>query len=86
MTDPAAAAEAEAAALEVTTRHTGLHVLHGKHVVEVGVVRADKGTALLALRDEVGADVVAYFGDDVTDEDAFRALGPDDVTVKVGDG
>ena len=55
MTDRAAAAEVEAAALEVTTRHTGLHVLHGKQVVEVGVVRADKGTALLALRDEVGA-------------------------------
>jgi trehalose 6-phosphate phosphatase len=29
---------------------------------------------------------VLYLGDDVTDEDAFRSLGPDDVTVKVGDG
>jgi trehalose 6-phosphate phosphatase len=86
MADESAAREAEDAALEVTARHTGLHVLHGKHVVEVSVVRADKGTALVALRDEVGADVVAYFGDDVTDEDAFRALGPDDVTVKVGRG
>lgn len=86
MTDRAAADAVEAAALEVTTRHTGLHVLHGKQVVEVGVVRADKGTALVALRDEVGAEAVAYFGDDVTDEDAFRALGPDDVTVKVGAG
>ena len=86
MTDRAAADELEAAALEVTRRHTGLHVLHGKQVVEVGVVRADKGTALVALRDEVGAQSVAYFGDDVTDEDAFRALGDDDVTVKVGEG
>ncbi|NYG07177.1 trehalose 6-phosphate phosphatase [Phycicoccus badiiscoriae] len=86
MTDESAAREAEEAALEVTTRHTGLHVLHGKHVVEVSVVQADKGTALVALRDELGADVVAYFGDDVTDEDAFRALGSDDVTVKVGPG
>ena len=86
MADEAAAAEAERAALELTGRHTGVHVLHGKRVVEVSVVRADKGTALLALRDEVGADVVAYFGDDVTDEDAFRALGPADVSVKVGPG
>ena len=84
--DRSAAARAEEAALEVTTRHTGLHVLHGKHVVEISVVRADKGTALLALRDEVGAEAVAYLGDDVTDEDAFRALGPADVTVKVGEG
>ena len=86
MTDRAAADAVEAAALEVTTRHTGLHVLHGKNVGEVGVVRADKGTALVALRDEVGAQAVAYFGDDVTDEDAFRALGPGDLTVKVGEG
>ena len=86
MADESAARDAEAKALEVTARHTGLHVLHGKHVVEVSVVRADKGTALVALRDDVGAGAVAYFGDDVTDEDAFRALGPDDLTVKVGPG
>jgi trehalose 6-phosphate phosphatase len=86
MADESDAHAAEAAALEVTTRHTGLHVLHGKRVVEVSVVRADKGTALVALRDEVGADVVAYLGDDVTDEFAFRALRPADVTVKVGPG
>jgi trehalose 6-phosphate phosphatase len=86
MFDESAARDAEAAALEVTARHTGLHVLHGKHVVEVSVVRADKGSALVALREEVGADAVAYFGDDVTDEDAFRALGPNDLTVKVGHG
>jgi trehalose 6-phosphate phosphatase len=86
MADEASARDAEAAALEVTGRHTGLHVLHGKHVVEVSVVRADKGTALVALRDEVGADAVAYLGDDVTDEDAFRALGAGDLTVKVGSG
>jgi trehalose 6-phosphate phosphatase len=50
------------------------------------VVRADKGTALLALRDAVGADAVAYFGDDVTDEHVFALLGPGDVGVKVGQG
>jgi trehalose 6-phosphate phosphatase len=77
---------AETHALEVTTRHTGLTVLHGKHVVEASVVRADKGTALLALRDAVGADAVAYFGDDVTDEHVFTRLGPADVGVKVGEG
>jgi len=85
MAEPAARA-AEAEALEVTTRHTDTHVLHGKHVVEVSVVRADKGTALLALRDVVGADALAYFGDDVTDEHVFTLLGPGDVGVKVGPG
>ncbi len=78
--------EAEGAALELAARHTGLHVLHGKQVVEVSVHQADKGTALVALRDAVGASHVAYFGDDVTDEHAFRALGEDDLTVKIGEG
>jgi trehalose 6-phosphate phosphatase len=58
----------------------------GKEVLEVAVTDADKGTALLRLRDELGAAGVLYLGDDVTDEDGFRALGADDVTVKIGDG
>jgi trehalose 6-phosphate phosphatase len=58
----------------------------GKDVLELAVTDADKGSALLALRDEVAAAATVYLGDDVTDEDAFRALGRDDVTVKVGGG
>lgn len=77
---------AEEAALEVAKRHTHLSVLHGKQVVEMSVVEADKGSALEALRDAVGAQHVAYLGDDVTDEHAFECLGADDLTVKVGAG
>jgi len=58
----------------------------GKDVFEVAVTDADKGSAVRRLAAEVGARGVLYLGDDVTDEDAFRALGPDDVTVKVGAG
>jgi len=58
----------------------------GKDVLELAVTDADKGSALLRLRGELGAAGVLYLGDDVTDEDAFRALGDGDVTVKVGDG
>lgn len=76
-------AEDEAIALG---EELGTGVLHGKDVVEISVLRASKGEALVALRDELGAAVVLYAGDDVTDEHAFEALGPDDVTVKVGDG
>lgn len=85
MADPATGDEAEREALAVGER-LGSKVLHGKKVVEVSVLDADKGAALVALRDELGAGVVVCAGDDVTDENAFRALGPDDVTVKVGDG
>ena len=58
----------------------------GKDVLELAVTDADKGSALRLLRAEVGAAGALYLGDDRTDEDGFRALEPDDVTVKVGDG
>ncbi|KGH47854.1 trehalose phosphatase [Modestobacter caceresii] len=58
----------------------------GKDVLELAVTDADKGSALLRLREELGAQGALYLGDDVTDEDGFRALAPDGVTIKVGDG
>ncbi|WP_421742137.1 trehalose-phosphatase [Cellulomonas sp.] len=76
-------AEEEAIALG---ERLGSGVLHGKDVVEISVLRASKGEALTALRDELGAPVVLYAGDDVTDEHAFEALRDDDLTVKVGPG
>ncbi len=83
------AAAATRAALEAADRvgPGAVHVLEGKEVVEVSVVRADKGTALRDLRERLGVDAVLYAGDDVTDEHAFAVLDPStDVAVKVGDG
>ena len=58
----------------------------GKDVLELAVTDADKGTALRRLIDELAPAVAVYIGDDVTDEDGFRALGDGDVTIKVGEG
>jgi trehalose 6-phosphate phosphatase len=58
----------------------------GKEVLELAVTDADKGTALLRLRDDLGAVATVYLGDDRTDEDAVRVLSPGDLTVKVGEG
>jgi trehalose 6-phosphate phosphatase len=58
----------------------------GKDVLELAMTDADKGSALVRLRDETGAAATVYLGDDVTDEDGFRALGDDDVPIKIGDG
>jgi trehalose 6-phosphate phosphatase len=83
------AMEAESAiedAYEIARRHSGVTVLSGKDILELSVVPADKGSALRALAEEVGADAVLYLGDDVTDEYAFEVLGPRDVGVKVGGG
>ena len=78
-----ALAEARTAALA----HEGVRVLKGKSVLEMSVSHADKGSALAAYGQDVGAQARLYLGDDVTDEDVFaRFRAPDDVTVKVGDG
>jgi trehalose 6-phosphate phosphatase len=85
---PAVAAAVEDAAL----RH-GLRLRPGKAVLELRApVEVDKGTAALALARRLGADASAgsalFVGDDVTDEDAFRALRaglPGAVTVRVLD-
>ena len=58
----------------------------GKEVLALAVADADKGSALLRLRDDLGAVATVYLGDDRTDEDAFRVLSPGDLTVKVGEG
>jgi len=63
-----------------------LHVLHGKRVIELSVVHADKGDALRRLLGESVADRAVIVGDDVTDESAFAAARTVDVSVKVGAG
>lgn len=64
----------------------GVHVRHGKKVVELSVVETNKGAALQRIRQRLGATAVIYLGDDVTDEDAFAVLRGSDVGVKVGPG
>lgn len=64
----------------------GVHPTEGKRVIELSVIDTDKGYAVDVLRERLGADIAIFFGDDVTDEKAFRRLGSDDVGVKVGDG
>lgn len=86
--EPLDAAAATKAAHEVGARHTGVHVLPGKNVVELTVLEANKGSALVDLARTSSSGATLYLGDDVTDERAFAALDPSsgDLTVKVGDG
>ncbi|HIZ98116.1 MAG TPA: trehalose-phosphatase [Candidatus Janibacter merdipullorum] len=82
--DEAVDAAAEIAAAAATT--DGITLLSGKGVHELSVVRADKGTALTALADEIAVDAMVYLGDDVTDEHVFAVLGETDLGIKVGEG
>jgi trehalose-phosphatase len=61
-----------------------MHVLPGHAVIEALVRVPAKGRALERLRASSSADAVVYLGDDVTDDDAFAILGPEDLGVSIG--
>jgi trehalose 6-phosphate phosphatase len=82
--------EIEAAVDRVVATQPGLRKTGGKRVFELRPdVDWDKGTALWRLFEIAGlrrgADLALFIGDDLTDEDAFRALGDDGVGIVVAD-
>lgn len=58
----------------------------GHNIREFSFRHEGKDTAVSNLRESTGATAVLFAGDDVTDEDAFAHLGPDDVGIRVGAG
>jgi len=64
----------------------GVEATEGKAVLEMTVLQVSKGSAIDALRAQLGVDAALFVGDDVTDETAFARLRPGDVGIKVGDG
>ncbi len=58
----------------------------GQDILEFASRHEGKDSAVTALRERVGASVVLFAGDDVTDEDALAALRPDDIGIRVGPG
>lgn len=67
----------------------GIGALAGRRVIDVRYRNAHKGLAVrhwLTTRHPGGVpeEAVLYAGDDTTDEDAFRILGPESMTVLIG--
>jgi trehalose 6-phosphate phosphatase len=88
--DPALAiALLEPLVRDAATRH-GLRLTLGRMIFEVRPPLAvNKGTAIRELAEELGLRGIVFFGDDVTDVDAFRALrgmraSGDAATLRVG--
>jgi len=73
-------------AARAAARAWDAEVTAGKAVLEFAVISTDKGEAIDIIRDRDGATAVVFFGDDVTDEKAFRRMRMSDVGVKVGPG
>ena len=83
---PAAAHAVHEAVLRAQARHPALRVTEGKKVYELQPdVDWDKGRAVLWLIESLGLQdaLPVYIGDDVTDEDAFRALAGRGVGIAV---
>jgi len=63
-----------------------LEVIHGKKVIEVRPVGSNKGKAVqFLLAGEYINTLPVYIGDDLTDEEAFVALGDRGITIVVAD-
>ncbi|MBI5862916.1 MAG: trehalose-phosphatase, partial [Planctomycetes bacterium] len=84
--DAKTAAAAVDAVLGEAATWPGVHVRHGKMVVELSAAETNKGVALRRIRQRIGATAALFVGDDVTDEDAFATLAGPDLGIKIGDG
>ena len=70
--------------LRYYTSDKGLQVLPGDKVIEVKNVEINKGRAALSWLHDSHFDFVMAIGDDHTDEDIFKALPENAITIKVG--
>lgn len=80
------ATAAEAAALEIAADFPQLGLQSGSKVLEFLADRVTKADALASLRARHEVTDVAFIGDDLTDEHAFRSMQPSDFAIKVGPG
>jgi trehalose 6-phosphate synthase/phosphatase len=61
----------------------GLQLLPGNKVIEIKNIEINKGKAALSWLEEHHYDFIMAFGDDHTDEDTFKALPEDSITIKI---
>ncbi len=69
---------------ELVAHDSRLQVMEGHKVIEVKRAGYDKGTIGSGLLNAGTFDFILAIGDDKTDEDLFRALGPQALTIKIG--
>jgi len=74
---------------EIVALAPEMHLVSGKMVIEARPAGADKGTSVADFMTEApfAGRRPLFAGDDVTDEDAFRAVNDlDGITIKIGGG
>ncbi|UPK66880.1 bifunctional alpha,alpha-trehalose-phosphate synthase (UDP-forming)/trehalose-phosphatase [Chitinophaga filiformis] len=70
--------------LRYFTNDIGLQILPGDKVIEIKNIEINKGKAALTWLHDREFDFMLAVGDDYTDEDIFKTLPPEAVTIKVG--
>ncbi|WP_423148956.1 bifunctional alpha,alpha-trehalose-phosphate synthase (UDP-forming)/trehalose-phosphatase [Rubrolithibacter danxiaensis] len=70
--------------LSYYTSDKGLQLLPGNKVVEIKNMEVNKGMAALSWLENTAFDFIMALGDDHTDEDIFKALPEQAISVKVG--
>jgi trehalose 6-phosphate synthase/phosphatase len=66
------------------TADQGLQILQGDKVLEIKSISVNKGKAAQRWLDKKDYDFTMAIGDDHTDEDTFKAMPEDAITIKVG--
>jgi trehalose 6-phosphate synthase/phosphatase len=69
---------------ELVSHDSKLQVVEGHKVIEVKKSGYDKGTVALKLLASAAYDFILAIGDDKTDEDLFRAMPEQALTIKIG--
>lgn len=70
--------------MPIVVRHN-LQIMRGNKIVEVKSADFHKGSEINRLLEKDAYDFVLAIGDDTTDDDMFRALPENGISVKVGD-
>ncbi|HEY0769094.1 MAG TPA: bifunctional alpha,alpha-trehalose-phosphate synthase (UDP-forming)/trehalose-phosphatase, partial [Sphingobacteriaceae bacterium] len=70
--------------LEYLIRDKRLQILRGNKVIEIKSMEINKGKSALTWLAEDDYDFIMAVGDDHTDEDIFKVLPSDAITIKVG--
>lgn len=87
LASPAAEAQAFEAVDAFMREHAPSWRRRGGHnIIEYSALDTGKDAAVGILRERFGSTGILFAGDDLTDEDAIRVLGPSDVGVRVGAG
>lgn len=72
--------------LKYAAVNIGLQLMEGNKVIEIKSANINKGNAAKEWIKKYPATFILAIGDDYTDEDTFKAMPPEALTIKVGTG